>query len=171
MLPNGPAIPSFDSALDMLTACHGKIRRFARLCERLARHTAEHGADEQASTAAASIVRYFTIAAPLHHADEEEDLFPALRALGDDGLTSSMQDLEGDHDALEALWKQVLPWLEAVQQGSAGPAPEALFLFASRYVEHVDREEREVFARAQGLPAPILQSMGRRMAVRRGAQG
>ncbi|USE78644.1 hemerythrin domain-containing protein [Cupriavidus gilardii] len=168
MLPNTP-IPSFESPIELLTACHDKVRRFASLCGRLAEHTARHGADDQARTAAAGIVRYFTIAAPLHHADEETDLFPALRALGDDALTAAMRALEDDHDALDALWHQARPWLEAVQQGSAGAAPEALAEFAARYLRHVEREEREVFPFAARLPEPTLRAIGQRMAQRRGA--
>ncbi|UZN48457.1 hemerythrin domain-containing protein [Cupriavidus cauae] len=169
MLPNTPTIPSFESPIELLTACHDKVRRFASLCGRLAEHTARHGADDQARTAAAGIVRYFTIAAPLHHEDEEADLFPALRALGDETLTAAMQGLEDDHDTLDALWEQARPWLEAVQQGSADAPPEALAQFAAHYLRHVEREEREVFPFATRLPEPTLRAIGQRMAQRRGA--
>lgn len=168
MLPDSPAIPSFDSPVDMLTACHDKIRHFAALCDRLARHTAQHGADEQASTAAAAILRYFTVAAPLHHADEEEDLFPALQALGDDTLTSAMRALVDDHGQLDVLWAQASPWLEAVRQGTASMAPDALAQFASHYVQHAAREEREIFPFASRLSSQTLRDIGRRMAQRRG---
>lgn len=168
MLPNTPTIPSFESPIELLTACHDKVRRFAALCDRLAEHTARHGADDQARTAAAGIVRYFTIAAPLHHEDEEADLFPALRRLGEDAPMATMQALEDDHDALDALWEQARPWLEAVQQGSAGAAPEALAQFAARYLRHIEREEREVFPFAARLPEPTLRAIGQRMAQRRG---
>jgi Uncharacterized conserved protein len=168
MLPNTPTLPSFESPIELLTACHDKVRRFASLCGRLAEHTARHGADGQARTAAAGIVRYFTVAAPLHHADEEADLFPALRGLGEDVLTATMQALEDDHEALDALWEQARPWLEAVQQGSAGAAPAALAQFAARYLRHIEREEREVFPFAARLPKPTLRAIGQRMAQRRG---
>lgn len=169
MLPDSPAIPTFDSPVEMLTACHDKIRRFASLCDRLARHTAQHGADEQARAAATGILRYFTLAAPLHHADEEQDLFPALLVLGDDGLTAATRALAEDHGRLDALWARARPWLEAVQQGSASPAPHALAQFASHYVQHAAREEREVFPFAARLPESTLRAIGQRMARRRGA--
>lgn len=168
MLPNTPTIASFESPIELLTACHDKVRRFASLCGRLAEHTARHGADDQARTAAAGIVRYFTIAAPLHHADEEQDLFPALRELQEPALTATMLALEHDHDALDALWEQARPWLERVQQGAAEPAPEALALFAARYLAHIDREERDVFSFAARLSEPTLRAIGHRMAQRRG---
>lgn len=168
MYPERAPLPAFDAPIELLTACHDKVRRFATLCGRLARHTAEHGADDQARTAAAGILRYFNIAAPLHHADEEHDLFPALRALQDDGLTTVMQALEQDHAALDMLWEQARPWLEAVQHGQASPAPPALALFATRYMEHIAREEREVFPSAARLAPPTLQAIGQNMARRRG---
>lgn len=169
MLPESPAIPTFDAPIELLTACHDKVRRFASLCPRLARHVALHGADDEARTAAAGILRYFTIAAPLHHADEEEDLFPALHALRDDALTATMQALARDHRTLDALWQRARPWLEAIRQGTAGAAPDALAQFASRYIEHVEREERDVFPASARLPETTLRDIGQRMARRRGA--
>lgn len=168
MLPNNPAIPSFESPVELLCACHGKIRRFATLCERLAAHTTAQGADEEARSAASAILRYFTVAVPLHHDDEDQDLFPALRELRDDSLMATMRALEQEHGELEALWEQVRPWLEGVQQGSARAAPEAMAQLASRYRDHIDREEREVFGCAARLPAPVLREIGERMARRRG---
>ena len=57
--------------IEMLMACHEKVRHFAKLADRIAAHITEHGADPQAREAAKSVMRYFDIAAPLHHADED----------------------------------------------------------------------------------------------------
>lgn len=45
--------------------------------------------DVQAQAAAAQILRYFNVAAPLHHQDEDEDLFPALLALHQPALSEA----------------------------------------------------------------------------------
>ena len=46
--------------------------------ERLPAWVAEHGVDADAVAGARRVARYFDSAAPLHHADEELDLFPLL---------------------------------------------------------------------------------------------
>lgn len=134
--------PTFEQPLEMLTACHDKVRRFARLAERLAGHVDQHGADDEARQAAASILRYFDLAAPLHHADEEADLFPALRGLGDPVLNEALAQLEAEHVTLGACWQAVRPWLITIEQGSPHAAPPVLTRFAEDYPAHADREER-----------------------------
>ena len=79
----GALAPDFGTPLAMLTACHDKVRHFAALSLKLAAHIEAKGCDDEAREPASNILRYFDVAAPLHHADEEEDLFPALRALGE----------------------------------------------------------------------------------------
>ena len=74
----GTESPSWDDPLEMLQACHERIEAQLALLARLRTHLAEHGVDQAAQEAIAGIQRYFTLAAPLHHQDEEEDLFPAM---------------------------------------------------------------------------------------------
>ena len=68
----------FEAPLEMLSACHFRIERQCATLRRLVPHLATHGADTEARTAAANVMRYFDTSAKHHHADEEEDLFPAL---------------------------------------------------------------------------------------------
>ncbi|AAP85985.1 Hemerythrin-like domain-containing protein (plasmid) [Cupriavidus necator H16] len=164
------SLPGFDSPIELLLACHEKVRRFAGLCQRLEQHAALHGADDEARTAAASVLRYFQIAAPLHHADEEEDLFPALRELGDVSLTARIDELDAEHGRLGDLWCCVKPWLEAMSQGARHPAPPELSAFATLYPEHALREEREIYPAVVRLSRDRLAEIGQRMAQRRGAR-
>ncbi|WP_454733524.1 MULTISPECIES: hemerythrin domain-containing protein [Cupriavidus] len=170
MLSTTTSLPGFESPIELLLACHDKVRRFAGLCPRLARHVALHGADEEARSAAAGALRYFQVAAPLHHMDEEEDLFPALRELGDAALDARIGEIAAEHGHLGALWRAVQPWLEAVSQGTAQAAPPELDPFATGYPAHALREEREIYPAADKLPHDRLAEIGRRMARRRGAR-
>ena len=68
----------FEVPLEMLSACHHRIERQCATLRRLVDHLATHGPDQQARDAAAGVMRYFDTAGRDHHADEEEDLFPAL---------------------------------------------------------------------------------------------
>jgi hemerythrin-like domain-containing protein len=129
------SIPGFSSPaagteapLEMLAACHIRIERQCATLRRLAAHLAEHGADSQARSAAAGVLRYFDTAAPLHHADEEQDLFPALleSMAGSDPvcLKGMTQGLRDEHRELEAAWGRLRPRLQAIA-AAAPPAASA----------------------------------------------
>lgn len=168
-MPQGTT-PSFEEPLALLTACHDKVRHFAALSLKLDIHLAQKGNDEEAREAARSILRYFDLAAPLHHADEEEDLFPALHALGDSKLNCSLDELEAEHVELAVLWQAVRRWLEAVAQNGLLARPIELDEFALRYPAHADREEAEVYGAASLLSATELSKIGVRMCQRRGVK-
>ncbi|GLR14950.1 hypothetical protein GCM10007907_37400 [Chitinimonas prasina] len=161
------AAPGFDDPIALLIACHDKVRRFAALSLRLDQHLQQKGQDSEAASAASNILRYFDVAAPLHHADEEEDLFPALRQLDDAGLNTAMAKLEAEHDELAALWRAVRPWLETVAQQGLPVRPVELDAFAQRYPAHAQREEDEIYPAAHQLSAQVLAQMGERMRARR----
>lgn len=88
----------FDEPFEMLDACHDRLRRSLELLERLQRYLLTHAVDEQARQAALDALRYFTVAAPLHHEDEERHVVPLLRQSGqrvwEDASTRLMQDHE-----------------------------------------------------------------------------
>lgn len=155
--------------LELLYACHDKVRRFTTLAGRLAEHLAIKGADDQARDAATQILRYFELSLPNHHADEEEDVFPALRSLNDVAISSVIAALEAEHGVLHALWQEVAPWLRRVEQGEAAPPPQGLPQFVADYAVHAEREEREVFSAIERLPADVVDAIALRMRTRRGA--
>jgi hemerythrin-like domain-containing protein len=156
----------FDEPFAMLQACHERVERSLSLLERLAMHAARHGADAQAQDAARDVLRYFDIAAPQHHEDEERHVLPALRAQGQGALADR---IAADHIAMSATWQALRPWLLALQRGDAGTVPPDLPRFAARYREHIALEEGSVFAPVQAaLDDAAQRAMGREMAQRRG---
>jgi hemerythrin-like domain-containing protein len=167
--PIQPIAPRIDDPIELLLACHEKVRRFADLTVRLRDHVARHGADKQAQEAAQSILRYFNIAAPLHHDDEEQDLFPALRSRGIHSLNLAIDRLATEHLALSKLWTGVQGWLEDVRQGAAQAAPSTLDEFAQTYKAHAQREEDEVYPAASQLTATQRQHISAAMVRRRTA--
>ena len=160
---------SFEDPLSLLLACHDKVRHFARLALRLGTHVSHRGADAEAAQAATSILRYFDLAAPLHHADEEDDLFPALRALNSRGLCTTLDELEAEHNVLENLWHSIRPWLEATTKNDRVETPSTLAMFAKRYMQHAEREENQAYAAVSSLPDEVLATIGGNMRKRRGA--
>lgn len=156
--------------LELLYACHDKVRHFVGLIAQLAPHTARHGSDSEAQQAAANVLRYFELALPHHHADEEEDIFPALRSLHEPALNAAMDAVLAEHQVLDGLWQEVRPWLNRIAQGSPPEAvPAGLAQFVSAYLAHAAREESDIFSAIERLPEVEVAQLGQRMRQRRGA--
>jgi hemerythrin-like domain-containing protein len=168
-----PRAAGFDAPFDMLSACHERVERSLGLLERLGVHLRGHGADAQARDAALDVLRYFDLAAPHHHEDEERHVLPVLRALGRGALADR---LHADHGAMAVAWAGLRVQLEAILAGDAGPAttPEAAQAwqaFAALYRQHARIEDGEAFPAARGaLDAAAQRAMGDEMARRRGAR-
>jgi hemerythrin-like domain-containing protein len=156
----------FDEPFAMLHACHERALRSLSLLERLMAHVAKHGADAQARDATRDVMRYFDIAAPQHHEDEERHVLPLLRAQAEGALADR---LVADHEAMTAAWCALRPALLATEQGGDTPAMQDAPRFIALCREHIALEESAAFARAQSaLDASQQSAMGREMAQRRG---
>ncbi len=168
-----PAIPSIsDEPLEMLEACHGRVRAFTETLRKLVPHLAKNGADAEAAQAASNILRYFDLAAPKHHQDEEVDLFPLLLATApeDTALAAAINQLRAEHLQMGHLWLQLRELLLLVSEGRmADLARDNLAeCFADFYQQHAASEEAGVFAAAQHLLSPSQRELlGRSMAARR----
>lgn len=168
--PLQPVAPRIEDPIELLQACHDKVRRFATLALKLRTHLAQsETVDEQARDAAESILRYFNMAAPLHHEDEEDDLFPALRQLGQGQLAASIDALNAEHTSLAHLWHSLGPWLQATAQGQPHPVPDTLDAFSRSYIAHAQREEDEVYPSAAQLTPEQLARISAAMVARRTA--
>lgn len=172
----GAATPdaSFEAPLEMLAACHGRVEQQCATLRRLAEHLPRHGADRQAREAARAVLRYFDVAAPHHHDDEEQDLFPALleAMAGSDAvcLRELTASLRADHRQLEAGWRAVRTGLEAVAAGDASAFdPAATQALIDAYGRHMAREDGELLPMAARLlDDAALAAIGRAMRTRRG---
>jgi hemerythrin-like domain-containing protein len=173
-----PGIPDvaagFEAPLEMLVACHDRIRTRCATLLRLRSHVIARGVDAEALTAARGILRYFDVSAPHHHDDEEQDLFPALleAMAGSDAvcIREMTGSLGADHRELAALWGTVRGWLVALEEGKAPPPDTpAIDSFVDRYKRHAEREEQELFPMAKRLLGDeALERIGQSMRRRRG---
>lgn len=172
-LVSSPAA-GFDQPFAMLEACHERIQRTLELLRRLRVHIAARGADDQARQAARDVLRYFDVAAPQHHLDEERHVLPALQASGDAALRELATRLHDDHCRMEAAWSEARTLLQALAEGRlAAMDPgqdEVLQTLAALYKGHLEAEERIGFpAAAARLDAAGLDAMSNDMRQRRGA--
>lgn len=107
--------------LERLAACHRRIETLCTTLRRLVPHLLAHSDDDAARTAAISLMRYFDTSALHDHADEEDDLFPALiqSMAGSDAicLREIIDVLKADHRAVEACWRHLRVILGRIAAG------------------------------------------------------
>jgi hemerythrin-like domain-containing protein len=178
MVPDLFASPSagFDQPFAMLHACHERVQRSLALLGRLVDHLPARGADASAADAAHDVLRYFDLAAPHHHEDEERHVFPRLAQ--DPQLAEAVARLRADHLEIDRLWQALRPHLEAVAARSVEWDLSALRSAAQAFIAihdaHVATEENLIFPAAEAAVRregeQALAAIGEEMAKRRGAR-
>ncbi|NDP62121.1 hemerythrin domain-containing protein [Polaromonas sp.] len=166
----------FEAPFEMLATCHDRVERMLALQKKLQQHLLDKGCDEPARQAARDVMRYFDIAAPLHHQDEELHVFPPLLAGPDAALHALVLRLMQDHRQMDAGWARARRSLQAVadmpDSGSVALPPDqtaALDQFAALYRQHLDDENNIAYPAAQAvLPPQAVAAMSEDMMQRRG---
>jgi Hemerythrin HHE cation binding domain len=132
-----------------LSHCHGRVvsqlQAFAELPAVAA----------QSRKAAANMLALFQFAVYGHHADEENELFPAVlrsAAKGEEAerLQSMVQRLTAEHREIESRWKK----LEPLVKSGAEPSdldPKAMQDLVQRYMAHALFEEQQFLPIAQAI--------------------
>ncbi|MEK8047613.1 hemerythrin domain-containing protein [Ideonella margarita] len=171
----GPAAGT-EAPFELLAACHERLQRSLGLLQRLLNHVAQlpgQMPDEQATRAAVDVMRYFDVAAPLHHEDEERHIIPALQASDDPQLMAAAQQMLADHAQFRAVWLTLRAGL-ADLAASRSPAGMAALMatsdaFITLHHSHLGLEDGLVFPAAQTrLTAAELAVMSTDMGRRRG---
>lgn len=165
----------FEQPFEMLDACHDRVRRSLQLLVDLRHYLRTKGCDDSARQAARDVQRYFDVAAPLHHQDEELHVFPALllHCADDAHVQSLVGQLLQDHEDMHELWSNaVRNALQAVANGAQSQFSEeqeaAFDVFAERYAQHLKMEDEVVYPQARRVVADAEQQvMGSEMAARR----
>lgn len=166
----------FDQPFELLDACHDRVRRTLDLLQRLCDYLASHGCDDSARQAARDVLRYFDIAAPLHHEDEELHVFPPLLAPGGDArLAALVRLLQSDHVLMAERWAAARGALQGIADGllpAFTPAQQQAFdRFVACYADHLRHEDDSIYPAARALlDLERQQAMGREMAARRGVR-
>jgi len=167
-----PAV-GFEQPFGMLHACHERVQRSLDLLGRLVAHVQAHGHDAASRSAAADVLRYFDLAAPLHHEDEELHVFPALAASPDVALRQAIARLRDDHVQMAERWARARVVLLAWRDDPAPPAPDEptralLKAFGDAYDAHIATEEGLVYPAAQAtFDVAGLNRIGTEMQARR----
>lgn len=142
--------------MSVLKHCHGRIKKQLATLSKLASYLENHGADAEAQAAAQAVLRYFRIAAPLHHEDEEINLLPVLAQLslqhGVKQFAEWQKTILFQHQLMHEQWLYVAKQLDSIQ---AGITPtwdnDAVHGFIHLYTEHISLEENCILPLAERL--------------------
>ena len=169
---------TFADPIGLLGDCHRRIERFLSVLVQVAGEARGGALSDDQRSAWDTALRYFREAAPKHTADEEESLFPRLRASNRPevpAILARVEVLEDEHaradrahdevDRLGRLW---------LKDGSLTPEQTSrlstvLAQLSELYRRHISMEDGEVFPLAASvLSALDRKAIGAEMASRRG---
>jgi hemerythrin-like domain-containing protein len=163
----------FDDPIGMLKDCHRRIESFLGILCVVAGRAQGRGLTSEEGDAVKAALQYFRTGGQRHTADEEESLFPRLRA-SDANSLEEISRLEGDHREANNLHGSVerlyATWIAASELTST----DALQLQSETerlkqlYSGHIHVEETIVFARAsQVLDSQAIAAIGTEFRFRR----
>jgi hemerythrin-like domain-containing protein len=164
----------FDDPIGMLKDCHRRIEQFLHILCLVAERAAGRTLTGEEISAIQASLHYFRTGGPRHTADEEQSLFPRLRAESTSDPFSDLARLEDDHHTADALHTQVDRLYTAwIADAELTPENQQALLTATRrlaglYAAHIDVEESIVFPHAaRTLSHATLTAIGEEFRSRR----
>ena len=160
----------FDQPLGLLGDCHRRIECFLGVLITVVEQAQGGALNEEQRRALEVALRYFREAAPRHTQDEEESLFPRMRACPDVRVRAALDKLAGleaDHARAQAGHEEVdrlgREWLQAgaLDPAAADRLRTVLSELRSLYAAHIHLEDTELFPLAGATqPAGQLAAVG-----------
>ncbi len=166
--------PDFSQPIAVLKHCHDRIRKQLATLQNLLTHLPRHGNDAAAQQAAKAVLKYFDSAAPNHHADEEQDLIPMLRATAQGADAALLAELVpailAQHQQMDTDWGIIKAQLEQIANGSGTALSGAdVSRFSEAYLAHMEKEEQNIAPMAKRIfSEEQMAKLGTAMQVRRG---
>ena len=168
----------FNDPIGLLEDCHRRIEKFLNVLFTIAGEAQGNSLTKEQRPAVETSLQYFREAAPKHTADEDESLFPRLRASPHheakeilsnlDQLHSDHVAAEENHRAVDQLFRQ---WLadDFLSAPDYDRLTTSLGLLRDAYARHIREEETQVFPNAARILSDLdLRAVGVEMAKRRG---
>jgi len=167
-----PLDHDFSEPLGLLADCHRRIEYFLDVLIRLSALAGRPLKPEQWKDLEKAL-NYFVISGPRHTADEEESLFPRLRASRDPRAADALErlsQLERDHEMAEVHHRAVdrfcRRWLDLgfLSDSDTRNLQDRLGELRAIYREHILIEDEQLFpTAAQVLSEEELLEIGREM--------
>lgn len=166
----------FDDPLGMLQDCHRRIERFLVILCDVAERAHARSLTGGESDAVRAALAYFRDGGRRHTADEEESLFPRMRALSSAAALDSISHLEDDHREADSLHNDIdRLYTNWISTGAVNAANQASLLEKTRrlralYAQHIEAEETTVFPHAaRVLDSEAVRAIGAEFRARRTA--
>lgn len=143
-----------EQPLDTFSQCHAGIMAQMQL---LAELPALLEPAAQARRIAGQMLKFFPRVVREHHAEEEQELFPAVLAASVKGperelVQVMIERLTAEHRQVEKMWSRLEPALALVAKGrDTDLDPSAVQRLVTTYVGHAQYEEQQFLPLAQGL--------------------
>ncbi len=149
-----------EDVVDLLLACHDRIRSFAALARKIGERT-EASADE-VTDACLRVERYFTESLPLHVCDEEESLLPRLLGRSAE-VDRALDRMKVEHATHEYFLGRLANALSAVRQDPKSREMRAALVVAAdqlarTFVGHLTFEEAVLFPAIRRYLTPAMQT-------------
>jgi len=164
----------FDDPIGLLKDCHRRIEKFLGILSRVASTAAGRRLTPEEASAVEVSRRYFQKSGPRHNADEEDSLFPRLRAFAGPHSLEKIARLESQHHLTSGLHNEVDRLFGLwIAEGFLTPLQQDLLTSDCRtleliYAEHIEAEEKAVFPlAAEFLDAKAMADIGDEFRVRR----
>jgi len=160
--------------VDLLLACHARIRRFTCLAADIIACPDAPPAD--IAEAARVLVRYHRFALPLHEADEDLSIRPRLEAcVIPDALRGELVAITEAHRCIDAIVEELITGWSALAEAPKQLVPLALTLaprtaaLSHMWEPHLAREEAIVFPALARLSIEAERAILAEMRARRAA--
>jgi hemerythrin-like domain-containing protein len=164
----------FDDPLGMLKDCHRRVEHFLNILCVVVDRAAGRALTDEESAAIQAALNYFRVGGQRHNADEEQSLFPRMRAAEATAPLAEIGGLEHDHRDAEVLHRRADELYSAwISQGALAPELHSELASATGklkqlYKQHIELEEKVIFPRAaQMLKPDALAAMGEEFRARR----
>ena len=158
----------FDDPIGMLKDCHRRIEQFLHVLCLVVDRAPGRPLNQEEHAAVQSALQYFRVGGQRHTADEEESLFPRMRA--ERSSASAMKELEAleaDHREADDLHLAVERLYDAWSEGRPLSSEDEQRLRAATqrlkhlYEGHIKIEENLVFPKAvESLDAEAIAAIG-----------
>lgn len=177
MIPAGQlfaaaAAPSPDNVEEFLMACHRRIEQRLDVLERAA--GALETNREDALAAFESVFRFLDSSGALHTEDEEDSVFPRLRARMESGERIFLAELEHDHAEAGVIYRHLRSLVERAAEGGMDAAAirGAAGELAALYRKHIASEDAALTEYTRRfLAPPDREAIASEMRARRSSPG
>ena len=160
------AVPA--DLVDLLLACHDRIRRFSDIAARLP-HAPASTARAELAQAALAVHRYFTVALPLHVQDEDLSVRPRLGG----EVEAALERMSREHVEIERLLAEGSPlWLALAEHpnrlDALSPSLDRVATcLSAQLTVHLAQEEQIIFPALSRLDHNVQEEIRSEIRARR----